>query len=103
MVEAIHLRNVLANTNVVDKVQQSQQQHQDHTLRQAIQEDLREYALKKDAVNLTNKLENKVIVKDDTGKQNSKGKEQKRETKENDKTTDLNDETFEGTIIDIHV
>jgi hypothetical protein len=104
MVDAVHLRTVLTNTNLIDRVQQTQQEQQDQNLRHAIQEDLKEFANKKDAVNLTTRMENKIVVKDETQKQGSKGEEGK-EQKEEEKIekAETADEIAEGSIIDIHV
>jgi len=103
MVDAVHLRTVLTNSNLIDRVQQAQQEQQDQNLRHAIHEDIKEYATKKDSVNLTNKMENKIIVKDESGKQGFKGEEKKEKKNEDSETTPGDERVEEGSIIDIRV
>ena len=103
MVEAVHLRSVLTNTGLIDRVQQTQQEQQNQNLRHAIQEDLKEFANQRDAVNLTKKIENKIIVKDESGNKGAKGQEQNKSNEEQEKNTDQTEKQEEGSIIDIHV
>lgn len=103
MVEAVHLRSVITNTSLIDRVQQAQQEQQDQNLRNAIHEDLKEFASRNEGVNLTNKLENKIIVKEEANKRNPKGQEQKRDAKETEEKIVEKDKKEEGSIIDILV
>jgi hypothetical protein len=105
MVEPVHLRSVITNTNVIDKIQQLQQEQQDQNLRHAIKQDNKNFADKREAVNLAAKLENKIIIHDESKQQGSKSGQKQEETNEEpkpeiEKTTE---EKTEGTIIDIRI
>jgi hypothetical protein len=105
MVEAVHLRSVLTNSNLIDKIQQTQQEQQDQNLRHAIQDNLKEFSIKKNAVNLTNKVDNKIIDNDENRKQGSKNQEQNKENNdkiEQEESSDSNN-IKEGSIIDIRI
>jgi hypothetical protein len=105
MVEAVHLRSVLTNSNLIDKIQQSQQEQQNQNLRHAVQEDLKEFSIKKNDVNLTNKVDNKIIVKDENRKQGSRDQEQTKENHDKIDQEELTetDKVEEGSIIDIRI
>jgi len=103
MVEAVHLRSVITNSNLIDRVQQAQQEQQDQNLRHAIHEDLKEYANKKNAVKLTNKVENKIILDDNPKRQGSKKQDQKDTNDEKKEKGEKTGEMKEGSIIDIRI
>jgi hypothetical protein len=106
MVEAVHLRSVITNTGLIERMQQTQQEQQNQNLRHAIHEDLREFANRKEGVNLTTNIEDKIIVNEEAQRQGAKGQEQKKEKKEVEEDIlekDITAKQEEGSIIDILV